>query len=679
MASEKKMKKNTKSSSSSSSKDKARKKMKKDEIKKFLKAELKKELKPMIIGGIAMICSTASNSAVPRLLGKVLDKNAAQASSSSSPTNNNNNSYNTNHLLLIVLGGGISSFLRTTMLNRAQDGIASSLRSQLFRTLLMDRDVEWYNLDSNSNKDEKVNKDQEEDTTNNLSTDKTEKKDTTASSSSSSTSSSLSHSPAAIQSILTKDVETVASTITTTIANTFRSTCSILFATTNMFYINSNLLTMSLSIVPIIGSTAVILNKFVKQITCNYDSITQQAEVFATERLNHISTVKTSNREMDEIKDYEQMQSDARKLSRKSSLAKGLFMGFMFSSSSSALVLLFHLGGRSVRSGKMTFGELKTFATYTFMLGLGTSGLMKGLGQIAQGMVCAERIYNMMDANDEEHSKDTATTTAAAVDKVTVDHDSINTVSLSKVNFAYATDLSKEILKDITMSINRGQVVALAGANGSGKSTLASLLVALYKPQNGVVTVNDQEGKETDFYSLDRQTQSSLVQLVPQQPVMFDMSIRKNITYTNPKATEEEIKQALDESNCTTFISKLNDGVEYNVGRNGCKLSGGQRQRLALARALLCDPALLILDEPNSSMDAEGNNAVADAVRNCRTGDADGNNKRGLLLITHRVSSLELADLIVVLKDGKIAEQGTYDDLVNNKESALCQLMPDLQ
>lgn len=214
----------------------------------------------------------------------------------------------------------------------------------------------------------------------------------------------------------------------------------------------------------------------------------------------------------------------------------------------------------------------------------------------------------------------------------------------------------------------------------TGKSTLASLLVALYKPQSGKVTLKTTENKDVDYLSLNRETQSSLVQLVPQQPVFFDMTIRENITYTNPNATEDEIKNALDASNCTAFINKLKDGLNYNVGRNGCKLSGGQRQRLALARALLSDPALLILDEPNSSMDAEGDNAVADAVRNCRSDeDEEKSKKRGLLLITHSVSSLELADEIVVLKDGKIVERGSYDDLTGNKQSALCNLMPDLQ
>jgi len=155
------------------------------------------------------------------------------------------------------------------------------------------------------------------------------------------------------------------------------------------------------------------------------------------------------------------------------------------------------------------------------------------------------------------------------------------------------------------------------------------------------------------------------------------MTVLENVKYTNPNATEEQIHYALSAANCDRFLSNLPGGRNFCVGRNGTKLSGGQRQRLALARALLCDPCLLILDEPTSSMDAEGENAVAEAVRTCRVGDASGT-KRALLLITHRIASLRLADLVVVMKGGRVIEEGIYEELKSNKDSELCALMPDL-
>ena len=610
--------------------DKARR----QEIKRRLKNELKKELKPLLLGTIAMMGSAAANQAVPKLLGRVLDQQAKTCPVKTSSVANN-------PLLLVVLGGGLSSFLRTTMLNRAQDSIASRLRMQVF-SKLMKRNIEWYQTPNpQSNDDSKNGK-----------------------------------SPAEIQSVLAEDVNAVSETITTTVANLVRSCCSVIFATRNMMQIDPHLLSISVGVVPVIGSAAVILNKFVKNIVKKQRDLSLQAEAFAAERVENVSMVKISSREECEVEKYVMMQEKVVRLGKTASLAKGIFMGFMFSASSAALVMVFHAGGKDVSKGKLTHGELKSFATYTFMLGLGTSGIMKGLGKIMQGVVCADRVYNLLDGHDSSESNTTESNSPSKNNVDSVNADDISSISVSNISFAYASNAEKTILKDISLDIERGQAVCLVGENGAGKSSLANVLVALHKPKSGSIVAKSVAG-DIDLVSLDRKGQSSLVQLVPQQPAFFDMSIKDNVTYTNPSASKDSIEKALEASNCNSFISKLESGLEHNVGRNGSKLSGGQRQRLALARALLSNPALLILDEPNSSMDAEGESAIADVVRVCRDGNADGV-KRGLLLISHRVASLQLADKIVVMKDGQIVETGSYDELSKNSNSELCQLMPDL-
>jgi len=612
-------------------KDKARR----QEIKRRLKNELKNELMPLLLGSIAMIGSATANQAVPKLLGRVLDQQAKTCPARTS-------SVGSNPLLLVVLGGGLCSFLRTTMLNRAQDSIASRLRMQVF-SKLMKRNIEWYQTPKSGSNDESKN----------------------------------GKSPAEIQSVLADDVNSVSETITTTVANLIRSCCSVIFATRNMLLIDPHLLSISVGVVPVIGSAAVIMNKFVKKIVKKQRDLSLEAEAFAAERVENVSMVKISSREECEVEKYAKMQAKVVKLGKLASWAKGVNMGFMFSASSAALVMVFHSGGKDVAKGKLTHGELKSFATYSFMLGLGTSGVMKGIGKIMQGMVCADRVYNLLDG-DEGSESTTAESKSVPKDAGRdVKADDVTSISISDLSFAYATNADKTVLKHINLEIERGQAVALVGANGSGKSSLANVLVALHKPTSGSI-VAKSASSDVDLMALDRKVQSSLVQLVPQQPVFFDTSIKENVTYSNPSATDDSIEKALQAANCNNFISKLDAGLDYNVGRNGNKLSGGQRQRLALARALLSNPALLILDEPNSSMDAEGENAVSDVVNVCRDGNADGV-KRGLLLISHRVSSLQLADKIVVLKDGEIVETGSYDELSKNNNSELCQLMPDLQ
>jgi ABC-type multidrug transport system fused ATPase/permease subunit len=248
----------------------------------------------------------------------------------------------------------------------------------------------------------------------------------------------------------------------------------------------------------------------------------------------------------------------------------------------------------------------------------------------------------------------------------------VEALSLENVSFSYQN--SSEVLKSISLTLERGKVIALVGKNGSGKTSLVSIIAGLYAPQRGKMMVRPSG---VDFTKLDRKSQTSLIQVVPQHPALFDATIKSNVSYANPTASDAQIKKALTVANCNDFISKLDAGIEFRVGRNGMRLSGGQRQRLALARALLCDPAVCILDEPTSALDAEGESAVTEAVRACREG-ADGRS-RGLLLVTHRAAALRSADAILVLKDGEIVERGTFEELSADKESELCQLMSDLK
>jgi ABC-type multidrug transport system fused ATPase/permease subunit len=570
---------------------------------------------------------------------------------------------------VVVLGGGVASFLRTVCLNRAQDSIAARLRSQLFGALLTQRDLEFYQSSSlgsaGSSGDDPNPVEEDGDDDKNQGAKAGDGKGKKMNGASPADATTVATSPGAIGSVLADDIGKVSEILTTTLANTIRSACSVSFATLNMIRINPSLLGLSISVVPLIGSAAVVLNKFVKKVSAKQSEVKAQASSFAEERISHIATVKTSCREADEVDRYDQLQLDAARLGRAVSLAKGTFMGFMFAASSGALFLVFQTGGKAVLAGRMTSGQLTSFATYTFLLGLGTSGIMKASSEMAQGIVCAGRMYGLMDGK-EMSGNDAESQGVSGTENV--DPTVVNSISLDGVSFAYRSNPSKNVLKGMSLKIERGKVIALLGQNGSGKSTTASLLSALYRPQSGRITTSNG----TDLYSLSRRAQSHLVQSVPQHPAFFDMSVLDNVTYTNPNATEEEVEEALTTANCDGFLSKLESGTSYRVGRNGSKLSGGQRQRLALARALLSDPCCLVLDEPTSSLDAEGESAVADAVRACRK------QRRGLLLITHRAKTLELCDEVVVLKDGEIIERGDYQNLKSKKDSALCTLMPDL-
>ena len=296
------------------------------------------------------------------------------------------------------------------------------------------------------------------------------------------------------------------------------------------------------------------------------------------------------------------------------------------------------------------------------------------MSEMAQGMVSAARVYRLIDGpQDSEQKADDATKTAKLTKtaELKIDVASVDSVSFDHVSFAYKAIPDKQVLKDVSFDLKRGNVVALVGKNGSGKTTIASLLAALYEPQSGSIVLSDG----VDYNSLDRNLQKQLVQIVPQNPALFDTSVLDNVKYSYPEATDEQAMEAMKTANCN-FVSTLEGGVQYKVGPNGCKLSGGQRQRIGLARALLSDPACLVLDEPSASLDAEGQTAVTDAVLACRGNDKSPG--RALLLITHRAKTLEVADNVLVIKNGEIVESGTYQTLSKKKDSELMSLMPDL-
>jgi len=208
------------------------------------------------------------------------------------------------------------------------------------------------------------------------------------------------------------------------------------------------------------------------------------------------------------------------------------------------------------------------------------------------------------------------------------------------------------VLRNVTLTIEPGQVVALVGPSGAGQSTLVNLIPRFYDPDEGVVRVDGYDLREIDPKSLRRQ-----IGLVPQDPVLFGMTLSENIAVSRPNATQEEVERAAVLANAHDFIMQLPNGYDTMAGERGANLSGGQRQRIAIARAILADPRILILDEATSALDAESEAAIHDALARLRHG-------RTVILIAHRASTVRLADRIVVMDRGRIVQDGTHAELI---------------
>eukprot|EP00934_Nitzschia_sp_Nitz4_P007382 Nitzschia sp. Nitz4//scaffold2_size372955//182372//184423//NITZ4_000426-RA/size372955-processed-gene-0.507-mRNA-1//-1//CDS//3329546787//7372//frame0 len=620
----------------------------KKQAKKFMWSQAYTEVPALLIGGSAMVVSSYANQAVPSLMGKLIDPLTVKSDKS---YHCQNASLAMNMLWVGILGG-TASFLRTLMLNRAEENIAARLRKDAFESLLTQHDLEWFQLGHHEEEAEDEEKEEEEEKAES----EEEKSKETA----------LSMTPASIALILNNDVENVATTMTKTVSGMLRAMSSCIFATTNMLLLNPSLVGLSLAVAPVVGSVALLTRKYLKKVQAIQREAETEAATFVEERLQNMSMVKMSNREMDEINEFARIQDKLVELGRKSALADGMSMGTMFCLSTSALCGIFHAGGNAIRDNRMTHGQLVSFGTYSFLLALGSAGVVKALGDFSRGVLSGVRLYRLIGPEQKQVLDNEPT------EKVKVDYEHVEKLAVEDLQFAYRSDPSKTILRNVSLQLSRGEIVVVTGKNGAGKSTMAMILAGLYKPNAGKIVVDGKSLEPLDFLKqLDRDEQAKIVQVVPQHPVLFNTTIAANVKYSRPCATDEEVKKALTVASCDDFVSKLEDGIDYIVGVNGSRLSGGQRQRIGLARALLADPVFLVLDEPASSMDAHGETAVADAINACR----DSN--RSLLVISHRMKTVQMADRLIVLKDGAVAEEGTFQTL-QAKKGELFSLMPEL-
>ena len=303
-------------------------------------------------------------------------------------------------------------------------------------------------------------------------------------------------------------------------------------------------------------------------------------------------------------------------------------------------VLLIVIGGPSVLNGSMTLGDM---FMYVFFIGLLAAPLvqMASIGtQVSEAFAGLDRIAEIRGMTTEDQ---------ADADKETV-NDVNGDVEFQDVSFEYVPDTP--VLKHVSFSAEAGSTTALVGSSGSGKSTLIGLVMAFNHPKSGRVLV---DGK--DIANVKLRDYRSHVGVVMQDNFLFDGTVRENIAFSKPGATDEEVRAAAHIAHCDEFVDRFEKGYDTIVGERGVKLSGGQRQRVAIARAILADPRILILDEATSSLDSESEAMIRDGLRSLRHG-------RTTFVIAHRLSTIESADQILVLENGEIVERGSHRQLL---------------
>jgi subfamily B ATP-binding cassette protein MsbA len=303
------------------------------------------------------------------------------------------------------------------------------------------------------------------------------------------------------------------------------------------------------------------------------------------------------------------------------------------------VVAVLWAGGRQVSAGHLTPGALVAFLAYVALAIEPAVGLTRHYAGLRQAMGAFARVRGLLD----EPAGLTDRPGAVALPPIS------GRVRFHNVSFAYHSD--QWALRDVSLETAPGERVALVGLSGAGKTTLVNLVARFYDPKSGRVTIDGHDVADVTLVSLRRQ-----IGLVPQDTVLFRGTVRENIAYGRPDATPEEVTAAARAANAHEFIERLAEGYETRLGDDGLQLSGGQRQRLAIARALLNDPRLLIFDEATSALDSESEALIQEAVERVTAG-------RTTFIIAHRLSTIRDADRIIVLDDGRLVEQGRHSEL----------------
>jgi subfamily B ATP-binding cassette protein MsbA len=404
------------------------------------------------------------------------------------------------------------------------------------------------------------------------------------------------------------------------------------------------LMVTTLAVVPIIVGLAWVFGRALKRASTGVQDRVADAMGSADEAFSQIRTVQSFTREDEEARRFSAQLRDVVAAAIRRAKLRGAFFGVITFSAFGGVVVVLWQGGRLVLTGQLTPGALVEFLFYAFFVAAAVGSLASLFGNYQEAVGAARRVFELLD---------TRPTVVDPEAPVTLPRPVHGDVWFEHVTFAYGPDLPT-VLHDVTFHIATGEVVALVGPSGAGKTTIASLLTRFWDVPDGQGNIR-LDG--IDIRHLSLLDLRGAIGLVPQEPALFSGTVRDNISFARPDASNVDVEAAARAAHAWEFIERLPQGLETRVGERGVKLSGGQRQRIAIARVFLKNPAVVLLDEATSSLDSESERLVNSAMEVLLTG-------RSTLIIAHRLSTVRRADRLLVLDHGRLVEQGSHAELL---------------
>ncbi len=405
---------------------------------------------------------------------------------------------------------------------------------------------------------------------------------------------------------------------------------------------NPGLTLTTLAVVPIVVVAAVTFGRALRKASTGVQDRIADAMGTADEAFASIRTVQSFTRETIEATRFRALLAGVVTAAvHRAKLRAGFFGVVGFVAFASVVAVLWQ-GGAQVLEGNLTAGALVAFLFYALTLAAAVGALASLFGNFQEAVGAAQRVFELLDAQ---------ATVAEPAAAVSLSRPVRGAVQFENVSFRYGAE-QPEILHDVTLNVAPGEVIALVGRSGAGKTTMASLVPRFWDVTSGAITLDGHDVRTLALADL-----RGVIGLVPQEPTLFSGTIRDNIAYARPDASDADVEAAARAAHAWEFVERMPEGLATRVGERGVKLSGGQRQRIAIARVFLKNPAVVVLDEATSSLDSESEQLVEAALSELLQ-------HRTTIIIAHRLSTVRRADRVIVMDQGRIVEQGAHDHLM---------------
>ena len=449
------------------------------------------------------------------------------------------------------------------------------------------------------------------------------------------------HSNGDVMSRMTNDVENVSNTVSQSLGSLVSGVLTIVGTIAIMFVYCWQLTLITMTTVVMTVLVTKYMSKVMRKMYRERSRVLGQLNGHSEEMITGYKSIVAYNRQKDVIGEFDALSDKLTRVGLKAEILGGSMGPVMNCISNIGFVIVSAFGGFFAFKNIISVGAISAFVIYAKQFSRPINEIAQLYGTLQTAVAGAERVFELIDRPDEDNSGDAGMENARG--EIRFDH----------VNFSY--NEQKQVLFDFDLGVKPGQKIALVGATGSGKTTVVNLLMRFYPIDSGDITV---DGKS--IYEIDRDELRSSIAIVLQDTVLFSDTVAANIGYSNRAATREQIIEAARAADCDGFIEKLPEGYDTFLKQAGANLSEGQRQLLAIARAVLADPKILILDEATSSVDTRTEKKIQDAMVRLMK-------NRTSLIIAHRLSTVRDADRIIVMDKGRIVETGSHDELLAQK------------